>query len=246
MRESLAAHLPLVAAHRGASRFAPENTMASFQKAVALGARAIELDVRLTADDEVVVVHDHGLRRTTTGQGQVGDRTWSEVRALDAGSRFDSAFADERVPRLDDVLSWAKDRVWLNIELKPATGDDGRLARRVVDVVRDLSMTDGCLVMSFDHVAVEAAKAMAPEILGLVIAGARLAREIAYLQSIGADGSNHSPLWWTAESCEAFRVAGLLSHASLVNDAAVWRQALLNGLDMVDSDEPAIYGAGAL
>lgn len=244
LRPRLEDRFPLVAAHRGASRLAPENTMAAFERAVQLGARAIELDVQLTADGEAVVIHDATVDRTTDGHGRVSDLARDAVTALDAGAWFGAAFAGERIPRLAEVLDWARSRVFLNIELKPATGDDDALAAKVAGLVRATGMTDGCLAMSFDHVAVERFKVAAPSVPALVIAGARLFREIPYVRSVGADGSNHSPAWWTAPTCAAFRAAGLVAHASLVNEAAAWAQAVDRGVDMVDTDEPALFGGG--
>lgn len=90
--------------HRGASNEAPENTMASFVRALELGAHGVEFDVQLTSDAVPVVIHDAMLDRTTTGSGPVLAATLDQVQALDAGGWFDLSFADERVPLLDDVL----------------------------------------------------------------------------------------------------------------------------------------------
>jgi glycerophosphoryl diester phosphodiesterase len=241
VRERLRHRFPIVAAHRGASRVAPENTLAAFERARDLGAAAIELDVQVTRDDVVVVMHDLDLDRTTDGQGAVRERTWPELAALDAGAWFHPSFGGARIPRLEEVLDWAKGRTFLNIELKPAD-DDGRLEEGVVALVRSHAMTDEALVMSFDHVAVERVARAAPEIITLAITGARLTREIDYLKAMGAGGSNHSPLWWTPRTCAAFHEADLIAHASGISEPERWQRALEAGVDMVDSNEPAIYG----
>src|SRR3990172_9877913 len=95
---------PVVIAHRGASGSCPENTLAAFRRAAALGADMIELDVQLTRDGEVVVIHDWTLDRTTSGTGPVRACSLAELRRLDAGAWFDAAFAGERVPTLGEVL----------------------------------------------------------------------------------------------------------------------------------------------
>src|ERR1700704_3987340 len=108
-----------VVAHRGASAYAPENTMAAFERASQLGADAIELDVHLTADDRLVVHHDDTLDRTTTGSGYVRDQTWDEIACLSAGAWYADSFASERVPLFEDVLAWAKEKgMPLSVELK--------------------------------------------------------------------------------------------------------------------------------
>lgn len=97
----------LIQAHRGFSAAFPENTMLSFREAVAAGAHSIECDIWDTADGEFVIIHDQTLERTTNGSGSVKDRTWAELRELDAGSWFGQEFAgreDCRLPRLQEVL----------------------------------------------------------------------------------------------------------------------------------------------
>src|SRR5437762_13057428 len=93
----------LVIAHRGASGNAPENTMAAFKKAVALGANFIETDLQLSRDARFVAIHDATVNRTTNGQGTVHDMTLTELRRLDAGSWFGSEFAGERIPTLEEI-----------------------------------------------------------------------------------------------------------------------------------------------
>jgi len=105
-------------AHRGASGYAPENTVASFEKAVELGFDFIELDVRLSKDGKLVVIHDADLSRTTNGNGFVKDLTVPELKRLDAGSWYSPEFAGEKIPLLEEVLFRFGDRIGLLIEMK--------------------------------------------------------------------------------------------------------------------------------
>ena len=109
---------PLVIAHRGASGSAPENTMAAFSLAVERGAEVVELDVQMTADGYPVVIHNATVNRTTDGTGLVREKTLAELQTLDAGSWFETRFAGERVPTLEEVVTWARGRVALAIEIK--------------------------------------------------------------------------------------------------------------------------------
>src|SRR5690625_6609337 len=109
---------PLIIAHRGASGNAPENTLAAFQLAVEEGADGIELDVHLSKDGELVVIHDDTLDRTTNGTGRVQDKDLDELKTYDAGSWFDSKFASERIPLLQEVIDILPDDVFLNVEIK--------------------------------------------------------------------------------------------------------------------------------
>ena len=123
---------PLNFGHRGAPKAAPENTLASFQKAREMGADGVELDVMLCADGEVVVMHDSDVERTTDGHGRIPDLTLAQVKALDAGARFGPPFVGERVPTLREVAAWAQNDMLLNIELKSVSvrGDPRKSAGR--------------------------------------------------------------------------------------------------------------------
>src|SRR5688572_14064462 len=98
-----------VVGHRGAMGYCPENTMASFQRALELGADWIEFDVHLTRDGGIAVIHDETVDRTTSGRGLVKEHTLAELRQLDAGAWFGAEFAGEPIPSLDDVLAWARE-----------------------------------------------------------------------------------------------------------------------------------------
>ena len=116
---------PRIVAHRGASVDAPENTLAAFRRAFALGAEAIELDVRLSKDGQVVVIHDDTTRRTAGVDRAVADQTLAELRALDAGSWRGKTFAGERIPTLAEVLAVVPKGGTVFVELKsgPETAD---------------------------------------------------------------------------------------------------------------------------
>lgn len=162
---------PLVFAHRGASHEAPDNTLPAFLLAAELGADGIELDVQLTRDGELVVIHDFVLETTTDGQGLVRDRTLAELRELDAGGWFDPVFSGQRIPTLQEVIEAVGHRLLLNIELKTTSlGDDG-LAAAVVRAIEDNHLLDQTIVSSFNPLAVWRVKVKNPWIFtGLLYA----------------------------------------------------------------------------
>lgn len=112
-----------VIAHRGASAYAPENTLAAFELAVEQGAHWFELDCTLSRDGRVIVIHDDTVDRTTTGTGRVGDLSLPDLKALDAGSWKDPAFAGVQIPTLEEALDLAKDRIGVYIEIKNSDDD---------------------------------------------------------------------------------------------------------------------------
>ena len=161
--------MTIVVAHRGASREAPENTMEAFRLGVEAGADAIELDVHLTADGQLAVIHDETLDRTTDRTGPVADRTMDEIREADAGATFvrthDSGFpfADRgiTVPTLAEVLAWLPADVGLVIEIKARAAADA-----VVDALRDhpVRASGRLAVISFDEHAIERVRELDREI----------------------------------------------------------------------------------
>ena len=156
---------PLIIAHRGASGLAPENTLAAFHKALEVGADAIELDVRLTRDGRVVVIHDRMLNRTTTGKGPVGTYSLEEVKSLDAGSWFGPQFSGERVPTLEEVFDVMPPEFPVYVELK-ARGHGGLpLALRVLNIIRRYERWESTLVASFNPMAMALLRAAGPRII---------------------------------------------------------------------------------
>jgi glycerophosphoryl diester phosphodiesterase len=145
---------PLILGHRGASAYAPENTLAAFNLAFELGADGIELDVALTQDNVPIVIHDDTLERTTNGSGKVNALDRAAIAQLDAGAWFDRKFSGERVPTLEQVLCHLKQGL-INVEIK-YTGvrlDNDRLEQAVADVILQTHSQARVLVSSFHPIA---------------------------------------------------------------------------------------------
>ena len=140
-------------AHRGDSLHAPEQTIAAFRRAAALGADMIEADVRRTRDGRLVLLHDPNVDRTTNGHGPVAALTLDELRRLDAGSWFSSAFAGERVPELGELYELAeREGVALCLEPKrEAPAEQGALARELAREIASRNRLGGDVLASFDH-----------------------------------------------------------------------------------------------
>ncbi len=127
--------LAQVIGHRGAAARAPENTLAGLRKAHELGAGWVEFDVMLSSDGVPILIHDETLERTTSGSGRVDRHSAAEIQALDAGSWFDPAFRDERVPTLSEAVAVLLElNLGANVEIKPSTG----YAQRTGEVVAAL------------------------------------------------------------------------------------------------------------
>lgn len=163
---SLDTNLPPIIGHRGSAGLAPENTLIGIRRAHEEGATWVEFDVKLTADDVPILMHDERLGRTTDGKGKVALKSYDEIRALDAGSWFASEFAGERVPTLRATLELCIELgLGMNVELKPCPGREEKTAeialRMLDDAWPDRLNLPPPLISSFDEKALAAAKMVA-------------------------------------------------------------------------------------
>jgi glycerophosphoryl diester phosphodiesterase len=145
----------LVQGHRGAMGYAPENTMSSFVLGYELGADLIELDIHLSADNKIFVMHDSDVSRTTNGLGYIENLTSSELEILDAGSWFSDKYKGEKIPLLKDVLEWAHDKINLIIEIKGNPQPNNLICEELLKQVYEYSMSDQVMVISFYHQSVK-------------------------------------------------------------------------------------------
>lgn len=236
---------PRVFGHRGAMGYAPENTFASFERAVGIGVDAIELDVHLTADDEVVVIHDHELNRTTDGEGIVAEKTLAEIKSLDAGRSFGDEFAGQRIPTLGEVLEWAQGRCVLDIEIKGGPWPYSGIEAKVVELIREHEMTEQTIVISFDHATVSRVRELAPEIAVGTLWSARPVDPVAVARAAGANAI--LPFWayCDAETVARAHDAGLSVHPWATSEPHVVERLIELGVDSICSNHPDVV-VGAL
>ena len=164
---------PLKIGHRGAAGYCPENTFASFHKALQLGVDFIEMDVQMTKDGQLVVIHDPTVNRTTNGKGKVKDFTLKEIQALDAGSWFDPKFTGEKIPSLSEFLDEFGGKVGILLEIKNPSlypGIEGKIADELLN--RGLTSAEGSqvIVQSFDQNSLKKFHQLIPSIqLGVLL-----------------------------------------------------------------------------
>jgi len=224
-----------ITAHRGASMWAPENTLAAVQRALDDGADWVEIDVQESVDGRVVVVHDSDFMKLAGVPTKVWEATYDELLQIDIGSSFAPEFSDQRTPTLDQVLELARDRGGVNIELK-YYGHDESLEQRVVDIVEAMGMQDQVVVMSLKYDAVLKVRAMRPDwTLGLLTAVA-----IGDLTRLDAD-------FLAVNTGLASRTLLRNAHASgkevlvwTVNDPLTAYAMISRGVDGVITDDPAM------
>ncbi len=161
--------LPAIIAHRGASAHAPENTLAAFRLALEHGADGIELDAKLTSDGQVVVIHDQTVERTTGAQGVVREMTLAELKALDAGSFFDSAYAGEPIPTLAEVFEEVSSRALINVEITNYTSPGDALPDKIADLVIRHRLQKNILFSSFHPLNLLRIKRRLPDVPAAIL-----------------------------------------------------------------------------
>ena len=160
---------PQIFAHRGARRVAPENTLPAFAAALAMGADGIELDVHVTRDGQLVVIHDFHVDKTTDGQGPIANMTAAEVAQLDAGSHFSPDFAGTRVPTLEEVLDLVDNRCRINIEIKSMDIYARDASDAVAALIQRRSLYEQVIVSSFNPITLIKMRQLDPAIaLGML------------------------------------------------------------------------------
>lgn len=182
--------LSLIIAHRGFSSAFPENTMKAFKEAERAGANGLELDVQMSKDGELVVIHDENLDRTTGGKGYVRDLTAAELRKLDARYKFKHTLVKkEPIPFLKDVLEWVSGTSLIcNIELKNGTFPYPGMEDKVITLIRELGLEKRIILSSFNHYSVVHVNRYAPDIETAPILAEGIFMPWVYAQSILAEG----------------------------------------------------------
>jgi glycerophosphoryl diester phosphodiesterase len=155
---------PLIIAHRGASAYAPENTLSAFQLAVEQGAQALELDAKLSADGEIVVFHDFSVDRTTNGTGLVSQLPLPALRELDAGGYFAEKFRGEKIPTLAEVFEAFGDKILINVELKDYTSFKEELTEQVCAMVKRFGLENRVMFSSFRPSNLAKARSLLPSV----------------------------------------------------------------------------------
>lgn len=230
---------PFIEAHRGAVRLAPENTIASFNKVLEeTDAKLIEIDVQLTKDKKIVVIHDSKVDRTTDGKGYVKDFTLAEIQELDAGSWFNEVFEGEKIPTLMETLEWAKNKIWLSIELKNIIENQDELIKKTVDDILLVGMEEQVQIISFNHRMLEQIRKYSSIIKTSAITPCALVNPPAYLKSFNCDVLNGPGEYLTEELVRDLHASDLLVNGGMVNNLDTWDYLKSLNVDLMCTNIP--------
>ena len=228
---------PTVMAHRGLSADAPENTLYAFSDAISVGADFIELDVQQTRDGVLVVMHDSNLKRTTGVNKDIWDVDYADIQDLDAGSWFDPAYANARIPTLEETLQFVDKRAKLNIEIKPTKHGSDTLEQDVADLITEYRYTDACYVTSFSYGSLKKVKEANPDIrTGYLMS-------VAYGQFYSlqyADAFSLNKVFVTSQVVNAAHQQGKQIFAWTVNSVSEVRSLSNLHVDSIITDDPVM------
>lgn len=232
-----------VVAHRGASGYAPENTIASFDKAVTMGADYIEIDVQRSKDGELVVIHDHMVDRTTNGTGHVRDLTIDELKTLDAGSWKGPEFAGERIPTFDEVLDRYHGRIGILVELKAPElypGIEEEIAATLMEHNLDHSQSEEVIIQSFHFESMKKMNKLLPNMpIGVLTASLEhTSNEALNVFSNYADYFNPQYGLVSQELVERAHSYGLKVGSWTVRSQEVAESLIAAGVDAIITDYP--------
>lgn len=229
-------HETQITAHRGASTSAPENTLAAFKQAMEDMADYIELDIQMSKDGELVVMHDNSTYRTTGVEGSISDMTLEEIKSLDAGSWYGKAFAGEKIPTLKEVLELTNGKINLNIEIKSAYNSEA-IAEKLVSMLEEYKMIDDCVITSFDYKAIKKAKQCNEDIqVGYILS-------VAYgdfYEMDDVDFFSINASFLTKRTVDAIHKSGKMVFAWTVNNETSIKNLTNKGVDNIITDEPVL------
>ncbi|HVS63431.1 MAG TPA: glycerophosphodiester phosphodiesterase family protein [Thermoanaerobaculia bacterium] len=234
----------LVIGHRGASGLAPQNTLPAFERAIELGVDMVELDVQLSRDGELVVIHDPDLDATTDGAGPVAAQALDALTRLDAGSWLAPEWTGTRIPTLRQVLERVAREVLVNVEIKTEAVTDAvepGVESRIAEVVRALGLEERVIVSSFDPRALEHLRQLAPEIATASLYNRSLHRgrsPIEIMDAVGSRAFNLSRRQVRRRAVEHCHRHGRPVGVYTVNEPSEMRMLVEMGVDALFTDRP--------
>lgn len=231
---------PLIIAHRGAAGDAPENTLAAFKLALAQGCDGYELDVHLSKDKQIMVIHDDTLDRTTNGSGEIKHLTAAQIGRFDAGVKFTKAhYPNEIVPTLEQVFDLVPSNFFINIELKGGIGEG--LEEAVVELLHRTNRIDSVIISSFDHKGLVKIKELEPALKIGILYSLRTTNHWMMPQVAGVETTALHPWIYglDEEDIQSIKDHGLAINTWTVNSVEQIEKAVQFGVEGIITDYPA-------
>ena len=226
-------------AHRGFSGKYPENTMLAFQKAVEIGADGIELDVQLTKDGEIVIIHDETIDRTTDGKGFVVDYTYDEIKNFDASYIFKGKMGFNKIPTLREYFEYVKDKnIITNIELKTGVNEYFGIEEKVWELIKEFNLSDKIIISSFNHYSVLRMKKIAPNLKYGFLSETWIIDAGKYTKSYDVECYHPHFAMITDETAKEIKSHGIEINTWTVNDEKVMKDLISKDVDILIGNYP--------
>ncbi|MFO7611998.1 MAG: glycerophosphodiester phosphodiesterase [Clostridia bacterium] len=230
-----------IIAHRGASAYAPENTLAAFQKAYEMGADGIEIDVLFSKDGHIMVHHDFHLGRCEECGGMVKDHTYFELRKLDVGAWFDEAYKGQKIPSIEEVMQFVKDKnMLLNIEIKTGSPYDAGIEKQLVKIVRKYDICDQIIYSSFNHYSLVYIKKLHDESRIAALTSCAMVNPWEYLKLHDFDGYHPNQLAISDKIIEKLINKNIFVNPYTVNDEDRMKRFMTDNVSGIITDVPDI------
>ncbi len=237
-----------VTGHRGAGGLAPENTLAAIQLGLDLGVDRIEIDVQQTKDNQIIVLHDRTLRRTTTGTGYVKNKTLDEILQLSAGVKFNKFYINEKVPTLEQVIDLIDGKAELLIETKYSYMYYPNIERHLINIIKTNNAKDWCKIISFNDRALFRIHKLDKEIkVGKLFVGKHANLPLSFDKGLNirplrryyfVDDIIVKHIYATKAIISKVHEFGKELHVWTVNDEATIKKLIKRGVDGIISDYP--------
>lgn len=226
-------------AHRGFSGNYPENTMLAFEKALEAGADGIELDVQLTKDGEIVIIHDETIDRTTDGIGEVASYTYDELKKFDASFIFRGQMGFNKIPTLREYFDFVKDtNLITNIELKTGINEYIGIEQKVWDLIQEYNLADRVIISSFNHYSILRMKETAPELKYGLLSEVWIVDAGKYTHNLGVKCYHPHFANLTKEIVKEIKSYGIEINTFTVNREEDIKDLISKGIDIIIGNYP--------
>ena len=243
--------LPKVLSHRGANKYAPQNTLAAFEKSVQIGVDGFETDVHITKDEQLVICHNYTIDETSDGEGEISKMTLAQLKGYDFGSYFSPKFAGTRLPTVDEFLSFVEttDISVLNIELKSPKENETAIVKETIRLVKEHGLFDKLIISSFDPKLLVEAKTIDENCkTGFLYCPTRmnmwrdrlLKNYVPYAKSIGADALHPHYAFVDEKYVEAAHEAGIMVNAWTVDSVKAIESMIRCKVDGIITNFPDV------
>ncbi|MCI6152655.1 glycerophosphodiester phosphodiesterase [Fusobacterium perfoetens] len=226
-------------AHRGFSGCYPENTMLAFEKAVEVGADGIELDVQLTKDGEVVIIHDETIDRTTDGKGTVVSFTYEELQKFDASFKFRGQMGFNKIPTLREYFELVKDtNIITNIELKTGINEYFGIEEKVWELIKEYKLEEKVIISSFNHYSILRMKKIAPSLKCGLLSETWIVDAGKYTENLGIECYHPHFANMTKDIVKEIKSHGIEINTWTVNKEEDMRDLIEKGIDIIIGNYP--------